>query len=165
MGGPKLTEAQHAATRVKTRKPLTGEKRWYALGQWAEDDAEVGNLAAATSEANELLALIPKHKDDWNYGNAIQDANIALGEVALKKGDVASAKKYLLAAGQSPGSPQMSTFGPDPRLACHLLEKGEKQTVLDYLSECSRFWQDRELGRWTQDVEQGNIPRGWNRYQ
>ncbi len=49
-------------------------------------------------------------------------------------------KKYLIAAGKSPGSPQMDSFGPNMTLAKDLLEKGERDAVLEYFMRCRKFW-------------------------
>ena len=64
-----------------------------------------------------------KIKSDWNYGNALHKGNIVLGRIALERGDIAGAKEHLLAAGQTPGSPQVGSFGPNTTLAKELLEK------------------------------------------
>src|SRR5689334_3501572 len=157
--GPKLSRTDKAKRSVVNRKPLVGEDRWYKLGDYAIDDALAGNLDEAKKEAEELLKLVPAHKTSFNYGNAIQDANLALGEVALRQNDIESAKKYLLEAGKTPGSPQLSSFGPDPILAADLFAKGEKNTVLNYLDECGSFWHGSQLARWHSDVEAGNLPR------
>lgn len=51
---------------------------------------------SAARYATEMLA---KNADDdsWNYGNVAHDANQILGLAALQKGQIASAKEYLLA--------------------------------------------------------------------
>ncbi len=50
------------------------------------------------------------------------------------------AKNHLLAAGATPGSPQLDSFGPQMQLAGELLAQGEKETVLQYLDLVARFW-------------------------
>jgi len=97
---------------------------------------------------------------DWNYGNAVQDVNIVFGRLALSEGKMDVAKQFLLAAGQSPGSPQMNTFGPNMTLAKALLEKGEKDTVLEYFTLCSKFWKmdHGKLKEWSALVKQGAMP-------
>ena len=97
---------------------------------------------------------------DWNYGNAVQDVNIVFGRLALSEGKMDVAKQFLLAAGQSPGSPQMNTFGPNMTLAKALLEKGEKDTVLEYFTLCSKFWKMDfgKLKEWSALVKQGKMP-------
>jgi predicted Zn-dependent protease len=110
----------------------TPQKRFYALNDAAKQSFVVGNAEDARKYAQELMALLPKSPGDWNYGNAVQDANLVLGRIAVKEGRVDEAKQYLLAAGNSPGSPQMNSFGPNVSLAKDLLEKGERDAVIQY---------------------------------
>ena len=114
--------------------------RWCALGHAAKESLNQGHDAEAKSLAEELERLAPQYPKDWNYGNAVQDFNIVQGRLALKAGDVEAAKKRLLAAGHSPGSPQMNSFGPNMTLARDLLAKGEKAVVLEYFDLCKKFW-------------------------
>jgi TonB family protein len=115
-------------------------ERFYALADLAKKSAGAGALDKAASYANELLRLAPKYRGDWNYGNAIHDGNMVLGLVALRQGSIANAKQYLLESGKTTGSPQLDSFGPDFTLARELLQKGERETVLEYLSLCRVFW-------------------------
>lgn len=137
-----------------------GLKRFDALGDWAQDDFDAGNMELARSEANELLALAPENKKRFDYGDAIYDANLVLGRIAVKEDRIDDAKRFLLAAGQTPGSPNLFSFGPRMSLAKDLLDKGEKDTVLSFFSECRRFWGTggRQLDRWTTAVQAGQIP-------
>ena len=66
----------------------------------------------------------------------------------------------LIAAGRTPGSPQLNSFGPDMTLASELLELGESEVVLGYFSLCSEFSRmDRgRLETWTALVEGGATP-------
>ena len=135
-------------------------ERFYALNRAAKNALQAGNVQEAEALANELARLAPKYTNDWNYGNAIQDANQVLGRIALSKGDVAEAQKRLLASAESKGSPQMNSFGPNMQLAKALLEKGEKDVVLDYFQRCGKFWKMGEdrLTAWTASVKKGEIP-------
>jgi hypothetical protein len=84
------------------------------------------DLALAALEAGEL-ELAKKHAAEtlrnnndpkgWNYGNIIHKANQILGRCALREGKPADAKMHLLAAGATPGSPQLDSFGPQMQLA------------------------------------------------
>ncbi|MCC5845588.1 MAG: hypothetical protein JJU05_15170 [Verrucomicrobia bacterium] len=104
--------------------------------------------------------LLPNYKNDWNYGNAVQDANQVLGLIALAEDDVEEAKKRLLASADSEGSPQMNSFGPNMKLAKALLETGERDVVLEYFNRCGIFWKmgEKKLSEWTAAVKNGEIP-------
>ena len=136
------------------------EERFYALDDAAKQSFEVGNIEDARKYASELLALAQKFQHDWNYGNAIQDGNLVLGRIALKEGRTDEAKQCLLAAGGSPGSPQMNSFGPNMSLASDLLQKGERETVLQYFDLCRKFWEmgHDQLDQWSGDVKAGRTP-------
>jgi len=136
------------------------EERFYALNRAAKNALKAGQTAAAKNFAEELEKLTPQFKDNWNYGNAIQDANLVLGRLALAAGNLDEAKQRLLASAKSKGSPQMNTFGPNMSLAKELLAKGEKETVLAYFELCGKFWAmgtDR-LKAWTEIVNKGGTP-------
>lgn len=67
---------------------------------------------------------------------------------------------FLRAAGETPGSPQLNSFGPNMTLAKDLLERGERDAVLAYFEACRVFWKmgGNSLDAWRQDVEAGRIP-------
>jgi hypothetical protein len=144
----------------KLANAKTPEARFYALDHAAKESFVVGNTNDAAKYAQELMTLLPKFPGNWNYGNAVQDANLVLGRIAVKEGRIGDAKKYLLAAGNSPGSPQMDSFGPNVSLAKDLLEKGERDVVLEYFELCRRFWRMHagQLDQWSQEVKDGKIP-------
>jgi serine/threonine-protein kinase len=143
------------------------------------------DLAHAALEANETelakrhaAETLQKNTDDTNdsYGNVIHNANQILGRCALREGKLADAKAYLLKAGATPGSPQLNSYGPQLHLARELLEKGEKETVLQYLDLVSKFWasddDESALGKqiskehaaliegWKREIAEGKIPVG-----
>jgi hypothetical protein len=170
-GGVWLFVAQHedsTAARQQMMKISQGDldaasnelERFYALNGAAKNALKDGNVEKAASLANELAQLAPKYTHDWNYGNAIQDANQVLGLIALSNGDVAEASRRLLASADSKGSPQMNSFGPNMQLAKALLEKGERDVVIEYFNRCGMFWTmgRRELARWTASVRSGKNP-------
>ena len=136
------------------------EDRFYALNDAAKESVEVGKIEDGRKYARELLMLAQKFQKDWNYGNAIHDGNLVLGRIALREGRTEEAKQFLLEAGKSPGSPQMESFGPNVSLAQDLLEKGERDVVIQYFELCRKFWkmhQDK-LDQWTKDVKAGKKP-------
>jgi len=133
---------------------------FYGLDRVAKDSFESGNYARARKCAEALKQMTPEFKGDWNYGNAIEDYNIVFGRLALREGRVEEAKECLLAAGDSPGSPQMNSFGPNMSLAHDLLLKGERKVVLQYFKKCAKFWKADfgALQYWTNEVKAGQVP-------
>jgi tetratricopeptide (TPR) repeat protein len=116
--------------------------------------------AQAEELANENLRLAPSYKDNWNYGNAIHAAHTVLGLVALQNGNVQLAIGELKKSGETPGSPQLDTFGPSMQLAKALLQRGETATVLGYLQQCRTFWVMGTvwLDIWEDKINSGHIP-------
>ena len=151
----RLARATNALAGAKTP-----QARFYALNDAAKESFVVGNTEDARKYAQELMTLLPKFPGDWNYGNAVQDANLVLGRIAVKEGRLDEAKQYLIAAGKSPGSPQMNSFGPNVSLAKDLLEKGQRDVVLEYFELCRSFWQMHRgrLDHWIQEVKEGKVP-------
>jgi hypothetical protein len=142
-------------------RATTDEDRFYALDDAAKESFQAGNMEDARKYAKGLLALLPKFEGNWNFGNAIQDANVVLGRIALREGRIDDAKRYLIEAGNSPGSPQLNSFGPNMSLARDMLEKGEGETVLQYFELCRGFWKmDRgRLDEWRNEVKAGRTPQ------
>lgn len=150
-------------------------ERFYALGNAARNVLRDGKVKEAEALATELARQAPKYKQDCNYGNAIADANQVLGHIALSKGDVHEAKKYLLASADSKGSPQLNSFGPSFILARELAEKGERETVIAFLDSVARFWANpdertepnskriasehlKQLESWKEQLHAGKVP-------
>jgi hypothetical protein len=133
--------------------------RYLLLPGLSKASYAAGEVTEAFSYANELLAAASMHPE-WAQGDAIHQGNIVLGRVALARGDITSARVHLLAAGRTPGSPVQKSFGPSMALAKELLDKNEREVVVQYLSECSQFWaMDRgRLSEWTALINQGKIP-------
>jgi TonB family protein len=133
-------------------------ERGYALPQLAKAALAAGALDKASLYANELLTTA--RTGDWNDGNAIHDANMVRGLVALRSGNVEQAAKDLIEAGKTTGSPQLNSFGPNMTLASELLKRGQRDAVLEYLSLCKKFWTlgaDR-LDTWIDLVRTGGTP-------
>jgi len=139
----------------------------YELSDDDGRDSQLGRIAKAamaaknTDKAKEYaMKMLAQDRDDWNSGNNIHDGNAILGQVALLSDDVDEAKRRLLEAGKTHGSPQLGSFGPNMTLAKELLKRGEKETVLEYFDLCSEFWEmggDR-LEQWSAKVKAGKRP-------
>jgi tetratricopeptide (TPR) repeat protein len=136
-----------------------GPERVYLLGKAARAALAAGESEKAGEYAAKALEGAADFPKDWNYGNVIHHGNLVLGQIALAKGDLDGAVKRLLQAGQTPGSPQLDTFGPNMALAKALLEHGKTEPVLEYLELCRRFWEHPEkIDRWKRAIENGSVP-------
>ena len=157
---PTTPQARLDTANKKLATAVTGEDKFAALDDVAKESFVVGNIEDARKDATELLTLAPSYESNWNYGNAIQDGNLVLGRIAVREGRIEEAKQYLFAAGNSKGSPTMDSFGPNMSLAKDLLEKGERDTVLQYFELCRKFWtmDYGKLDDWSQEVKAGKIP-------
>jgi len=136
------------------------QEKFYMLADLAKVAFEAGEMEKAETYANSLLAQASQYKNDWNYGNAIHHGNLVLGRIALKSGNVEKAKEYLIKAGKTSGSPQLNSFGPNMALAKELLEKNEREVVIQYFELCGNFWkmEQARLKDWTAVVKEGRIP-------
>lgn len=119
---------------------------------------EAGETAKARGYAEEMLKKAGDDSRGWNGGNLVHHGHLVLGRIALHDGDTKTAQEHLLAAGKTQGSPQLNSFGPNMTLAKELLEKGERQTALEYLKLCGSFWKDGRLEAWSQEIQAGKIP-------
>jgi hypothetical protein len=133
------------------------------------------NLDEAEAITRQMLASTPT--TNWNYGNVVYDAHSVLGRIALRHGDRETARKELRAAGRTPGSPQLNSFGPQFTLARELLQHGEqadREDVAVFLDDVARFWansdtapayarkdtlkKQQQIETWKGEVRAGKIP-------
>jgi hypothetical protein len=78
--------------------------------------------------------------------------------VALRRNNVAEAKRQLLEAGKVAGGGTLTSFGPNMILAKGLLEKGERETVVSYLEACRKFWPNPRIAEWIKTIQSGRMP-------
>jgi protocatechuate 3,4-dioxygenase beta subunit len=119
----------------------------------AADMARLANIPdKATDYSNRAIAT--RDPDSVHRGNS------TLGLLALEQGDVAVARRYLLASGDVRGSPVLGSFGPNMNLANELLRRGERETVVTYLEQCLVFatLQADTIKGWIAEIKQGNTP-------
>lgn len=105
----------------------------------AEALFEAGDLNRADSVALEELQRRPG-VEAGTGGDVQYEMNQIRGRVALRRQQREAAIEFLRRAGQSEGSPQLSSFGPRFTLARELLEVGERDTVLRHLDAVEAFW-------------------------
>jgi hypothetical protein len=155
----KITATQHpwaSDDTIETKE----EKRFYVLTECLQKKFDSGKIEDVKDSIKELKLLLPKYSNNWNYGNATHKINITTGRIALRDGKIGEAKKFLIEAGKTQGSPQLNSFGPNMSLAKELLEKREKDAVLEYFDLCRSFWETdfSKLDTWTTDVKNDRIP-------
>jgi len=157
----KTIASQLVAAQEKVIRTLPkAEDKFHMTREIAPLAFNAGDQVMAGMYAKDLLIQAESMKDDWDYGNAVHTANLVLGRIALAAGDIDEAKRLLLLAGKTPGSPQLESFGPDMLFAKELLEKGEKDVVIQYFTLCSAFWKmdDGKLAQWKTEVQNNEIP-------
>ena len=69
-------------------------KKIFNLNALAKNSFNSGNIKEAKKYANELLILMTRYGDNWNYGNAVQDSNLVLGRIAVYEGRIEDAKIF-----------------------------------------------------------------------
>ena len=149
----RLGNLEKALSRVSNRGALAD------FSDLANAAYEAGEFGKAENYARKALELASQNRSDSYYGPALNRCNSVLGRVALHAGEVEKAKSFLLAAEQIPREAKFNYF-PDMHLAKELLEHGERQTVLDYLELCKRFWSSsgNPLDGWIQTIKSGGTP-------
>lgn len=136
--------------------------RFFLISDLMVDAYQKDDLFVVNQLANEYLTLATDWNDSWNYGNALHQANLYLGLIAMNAREIDKAKDYLIRSGKVPSSPQLKTFGPNMLLAKALLEQGESAIVLDYLERCKSFWGKvfrlGKIRKWKNAIKAGEIP-------
>ncbi|QDT95015.1 tetratricopeptide repeat protein [Gimesia aquarii] len=167
-------KAKHEAERESAERALKQYETAYKLSSSREQDAILQYLAKVALAVQETAKakkyaekMLTQNESGWNHGNNLHHGNIILGKIALASGNVAEAKQRLLNAGNTPGSPQLNSFGPDMTLAKELIQKGEQDAVLEYLTLCSKFWTlgKDKLKQWSEIVKKGQAPSAWRSIQ
>jgi tetratricopeptide (TPR) repeat protein len=129
----------------------------------ARMEFEAGETTKAEAVANKILTEV---NDAYLRSDEVHGANTTLGLIALQKGDTQEAKRRLLLSGEVAGSPVLNSFGPSMVLAKVLAEKGETETVLQYLASVGSFWKNEKLQGWVITLKDGRVPNfGVNEYR
>ena len=113
-------------------------------------------------DTNYAQLLLREHGQaaDPEYGNAIYTANLIFSQAALDRNDLASAKQYLLEAAASPRSQTVEQIGLDTSVVQILLQRGERDTVLEYFKRGRHLWPlgGGQITRWENFVRAGRTP-------
>ena len=134
--------------------------RFYELNSLITKKYKQGDFVSVKKLATEYLTLADNYKNNWNYGNAIHDANRVLGLISYQKGEYDEAVLYLSKAGKSSGSPQLDSFGPELDLANLLLKQGKAAEVKSYLVDIQTFWRmdNGIVNEWIEAIDRNEKP-------
>jgi tetratricopeptide (TPR) repeat protein len=148
-----LEQAERAVERSKA------DPDWYraSLLTAAKAAIEANDVGKARQLATTALAQVGSRNDNTT-GQTIHDSHVVLGRVELRAGNLAEAKAHLQQAGQVTGGGTLTSFGPNMSLAKELLERGERDAVMQYLEACAAFWPNRTLTQWIQMITRGGTP-------
>ncbi len=136
-------------------------RRFYMLPALSRVAFEAGEFEKAEAYARQLLESLADAKCSYAPdGDAVHCANLVLGRLALRSGETEEAKSHLIEATKAPRSPVLTSFGPNMMLAKELLETGEREVVVRYLTLCANFWQTAEhtAEQWIYQIEHGEHP-------
>ena len=161
-GTPPMQALQVRLDKLEQLLEQAGDyQRYILLDTAARTALELKQYDKAREYASELQVLAEHFPLDWNYSSALHQSRIILGKLALQDGDIASAKRFLLAAASVPLSDALNQRTPDLTLAQSLLDKGEKDAVLDYLRQCKKIWPDGgdKLDYWLKHIARGEKVR------
>ncbi len=144
--------AQLAAAQSLGGDPLRSQKDYMNAA------VETGRLDIAAGSARACLDRVARQQSKAP-GDDLHQCNLVLGRVALRRGKIRTAGRFLVAAGRTSGSPVLGSFGPNMMLAQELLQVGRRKPVLRYLSLCSRFWKyHSKTDEWAAAMRAGKIP-------
>ncbi len=153
---------------VQLNKSVSGlspddPRNWYAFLNLARASVDAGELIQARTVATTLIGIAPQlqqAKDGKFAADQIwHQGHIVLGRVALRNGDIAAARENLLQAARVDAGEPMRVFGPNMMLSKELLEKGDKDAVLQYLELCRKSWTfNPAMDSWIEPIKKGEVP-------
>jgi hypothetical protein len=99
-------------------------------------------------------------RDEPQSGDAIYIGNLILAQTSLDKNDVSAAKRYLLQAAATPSARTIEQNGLDVSVARVLFDRGERDTVAEYLNRGRRLWPQGSqiINRWQAAIKAGRRP-------
>jgi hypothetical protein len=145
----------------RERSDERDKKRAALLVKIAEAAFELNKLDKAKLYATELVLEFGDNPNRTEFADSTHYGNIALGKIALRENALEKAKEHLLIAARAPQRSSFNIVSPDFKFAALLLERGEKDVVLEYLTLCEKFeFADKEaLKKWREEIKAGKIPK------
>ena len=99
-------------------------------------------------------------RDEPQSGDATYIGNLILAQASLDKNDLSAAKQYLLKAAATPSAHIIEQNGLDVSVARVLFDRGERDTVSEYLIQGRRLWPQgtQIINRWQAAIKAGRRP-------
>ena len=133
--------------------------RWYLLPLAMDRQFRLGNLDATEKYAREYLTLATKDPAHLHYTRAVSSANMQLGKVSMRRGDLRRAGEYMMASLGTPGSDEAKFMQFDMALARTLVDAGQRNIVAEYLDRCSEIaMKGEQYKRWADEIRKGINP-------
>lgn len=143
-----VERASKSLAEFETALRLTSYRSDAWLLQLPEVALIAGETAKARAYALGLLRLgwhsIANASQGSRSGECIHRGNIVLGKIAFAANDLQQAKAHLIEAAKAPWVISKENKQPDITLAALLLERGERDVVIEYLKLCQLIWKDHK---------------------
>jgi hypothetical protein len=115
---------------------------------------EAGEIDKAEAYAHQLLNLEGTTREiRYLKSDTAHTAHTTLGRVALARGGVDGAKRWLMQSALSTDLRFVSNNDSSIALAKEMLEHGERQAVLDYLQLCKRLGPGDQAEEWRREIQ------------
>ena len=113
----------------------------------------------SAANAHELLDFASHHQSDPLYGDAMFEAHIVLGKMALRRGDRKVAARDLMAAADTPGSVGIRQGQFDMNLPRALIDRGDRRTVAEFFERmASKTVRTQQFQEWAAQIRKGINP-------
>jgi tetratricopeptide (TPR) repeat protein len=113
----------------------------------------------AAAKARELLDLAARHQIDAPYADAVFEANVILGKIALRRGDKKAAARYLLAAAGAPSSDRIRRGEFEMNLPRALVDWGERRAVAEFFERMApKTVRSKQFRDWAAEILKGVNP-------
>ena len=158
---------------VLLKKERSSERDWYrfeVLKNLSRAAIRAQDIDRASAFAQELVLDFGQTSYARTYDQAAHIGNTTLGLVAMRRNDIAKAKEHLMASIRAPLRMGYNNLGQiEMSLAKEIFEKGEKDSVLEYLKLCqtvpnfkiypeSYADEVHALKLWIGQIEKGTTP-------
>ena len=111
------------------------------------------------TKARHLLDLAARNRNGAQYGDAVFEANVILGKIALRRGDKKVAARNLLAAADTPGSDRIRRGEFEMNLPRALVDWGERRTVAEFFERMApKTVRSKQFQDWAAEILKGVNP-------